>query len=61
MLFRPYNPLECAVAPCVAYTLFRLSVRVTTGAMSLRVARIMLTDVVQGAAHVHECRGGRGS
>ncbi len=39
----------------------RLSARIASGAMSVRVARLMLTDVVQGAAHVHECRGGRGS
>jgi hypothetical protein len=61
MIFAPYNPAQCAYAPCLAYSLFRLSVRLNTGATRERVARLMLTDVVQGAAHVHECRGGRGS
>jgi hypothetical protein len=61
MLFARYNPAVCAVAPCVAYSLFRLSARIASGATSLRVARLMLHDVVQGAAHVHECLGGRGS
>ena len=61
MIFARYNPAECAVAPCVAYSLFRLSVRMLAGQTSLRVARVMVTDVAGGAAHVHECLGGRGS
>ncbi len=58
MIFARYNPAVCAVATCVAYSLFRLSARIASGSTSVRVARIMLHGVVQGAAHVHECRGG---
>lgn len=60
MLFARYNPAVCAVAPHAAYLQFILSCKLPLERNPV-VRIVWINELSQVTAHVHECRGGRGS